>query len=126
MGSLSRWVLVILALPFLGVGVAFMVAPETSAGLVGLSLADATAFADVRAVYGGLQLGCGGLLVAAAWRPDLARIGLVGAIALYGGLAFARCVSVVVSGVPSTVGLMLHAAELAGLAFALVAWFKSR
>ena len=66
------------ALAFFGIGAAFLVAPASMAGFVGISSGGASADNDIRAVYGGLQLACGALLWTASrrieWlRPDATR-----------------------------------------------------
>jgi ribosomal protein S18 acetylase RimI-like enzyme len=119
----ARFVLVATSLPFLALGVAFITAPAALAARVGIELVDASAQSDVRAVYGGLQIACGGLLLAAA-RGDRARLraGVAAQLALYGGLAGGRFASLALSGAPSTLGLALHAGELLALALGALAW----
>lgn len=69
---LARLVLAGSALPFLAIGLAFLVAPQELAAHLGVALINATADNDARAVYGGLELACGALLALAAgsvaWR----------------------------------------------------------
>ena len=124
--SLPRVVLLGSALPFAAIGLAFLLAPGQMAGFVGVSLAGATADADVRAVYGGLQLGCAAVLVTAASRPHWWRPGVAAQLALYGGLAGARFVSLPIAGVPSALGLALHAGELLGVVAGWWAWRSLR
>lgn len=118
----ARFVLAVCALPFAVIGFGFLLLPVDMASLIGVRLADATAVADVRAVYGGLQLGCAACLALAAANPAWVRAGLVGQLALYGGLAGARVLSYALSGWPSTLGFLLHAGEMLGLAAGIVAW----
>ncbi len=120
--SLARVVLVLSAIPFAGVGGAFLLFPVYMGAFVDLSVAGATANADVRAVYGGLQLACAFLLLGSARDARWYRAGLFAQLSLYGGLAGARFLSYAVAGVPSTLGLALHAGEVLGFAFGLVAW----
>ena len=54
----ARVVLALCAFPFALIGLGFLLAPETMAARVDVSLGSTTADHDVRAVYGGLQLGC--------------------------------------------------------------------
>ena len=110
------------ALAFGGIGAAFLVDPSGMAARVGLAGGSALADNDVRAVYGGLQLGCCAFLAVCAARPVWHRPGLAAQLLLFGGLAAARLVSVAAVGLPGTLGLVLHAGELAGLAFGLLAW----
>jgi len=92
------------------------------AELVGIGVTSPTADADVRAVYGGLQLGCAFLLAAATSRAEWVRPGLVAQIALYGGLGAARFVTYVLIGWPSLLGLALHFGELVGVICGAIAW----
>jgi ribosomal protein S18 acetylase RimI-like enzyme len=119
----ARFVLASSALPFAAIGLAFLIAPFEMGARVGISLVNATADNDARAVYGGLQLACAALLAAAARGSEAqVRAGLAAQLALSGGLAGARCVSLALAGAPSALGFALHAGELAALAAGAVAW----
>ncbi len=124
--KLARIVLRLSAVPFAVVGVAFLIRPEDMASWVGVSLGSATADADVRAVYGGLQLGCAALLFGAAANRDWVRAGVHAQLALYGGLAAARFLSMAIVGLPSPFGIALHAGELVGLFCGALAWWTLR
>jgi hypothetical protein len=117
----ARLVLGLSALAFAGIGAAFLVAPEAMAARVGVSLAGAAAANDVRAVYGGLQLGVAACLVGCARRPETLRTGLAVQLFTFGGLAAARLVSLLLDGNPGALGLALHAAEIVGFACGAVA-----
>jgi len=110
------------ALAFGAIGLAFLAAPAGMAARVGLGLSGALADNDVRAVYGGLQLGCAAFLAACAARPAWHAPGLAAQLLLFGGLAAARFVSWAAVGTPGTLGLVLHGAEIAGLVFGWLAW----
>ena len=120
--SFPQVVVLLSAVPFAGVGLAFLVSPDSMAALIGLSLPDATAQADIRAVYGGLQLGCAGFLVYCAVGSSFVRPGLVAQLTLYSGLFLARLYSYAVSGLPSSIGYALHAGEAIGVVFGVAAW----
>lgn len=122
--SLPKVVLILSALPFAAIGLAFLLVPTAMASLVGISLADTTSIADIRAVYGGLQLGCAAFLGYAATQHAWQRPALAFQIAAFGGLCFARIASYLASGLPSTVGYLLHAGEITGLAIGLFAWTR--
>jgi GNAT superfamily N-acetyltransferase len=123
----ARFVLVASALPFLALGAAFLAAPVELAARAGIALLNATAQSDARAVYGGLELACGALLIAAA-RGDAARLraGLAAQLALYGGLAGGRFASLALTGAPSALGSALHGGELLALALGALAWRSLR
>ena len=119
--SWPRWVCVLSALPFAGIGMAFIVAPAEMAALVGLELTNVTADNDVRGVYGGLSLGCAALLAWCGASESRVAIGVHAQVFTYAGLAGGRCVSLVVVGAPEPLGLALHGAELVALACGLSA-----
>jgi hypothetical protein len=119
--SFARLVLALSALPFAGIGLAFLLAPAALAAHVDVALGSATADHDVRAVYGGLQLGCAALLAWGAARPERVRFALIAQLLLYGGLAAARVLGWAVAGAPSALGLALHAAEALGFGAAWLA-----
>jgi len=118
----TRLVLLLSAVPFAAIGAAFVAAPARMARYVDVSISGPTADADVRAVYGGLQLACAVVLLLAAKRPDRYRFGIQIQLCLYGGLAIARLASYPLAGWPSTLGAWLHVGEVAAFAFVVAAW----
>jgi hypothetical protein len=50
-------------------GVVFLLSPAVLGGLVGLGFEDPNAFVEIRAFYGGLELGLAAFLLWAALRP---------------------------------------------------------
>lgn len=117
-----RFVLFGSAVAFGGIGLAFLVAPGAMGARVGVSLAGATADNDVRAVYGGLQLGCAAFLALCATRPAWYAPGIAAQLLTFGGLAGARLLSWLAVGLPEPLGLALHGAEAAGLVLGGLAW----
>lgn len=118
---LARLVLALSALPFAAIGLGFLLLPHLMASLVGVAFSSHTADHDVRAVYGGLQLGCAGLLLWGAARPERVRFALGAQLLLYGGLAGARGLAWGVTGAPGELGVALHVAEALGFAAAWLA-----
>ncbi len=108
------------ALAFAGIGVAFLVAPSAMGRFVDVSLTGATADNDVRSVYGGLQIACGALLWSASRRDEWLRPGLLAQLILFSGLAGGRFVSWAVVGLPDTLGLALHGAEVLAIVAGLL------
>jgi hypothetical protein len=101
-------------------GVPFLLFPATMTGFVDVSLGSVTADNDVRAVYGGVATGLAVFLGLSLRRDDWLSPALWVIALTLGGLATGRFISWLVLGLPSPLGLGLHAAELAGLALALV------
>ncbi len=120
--SWPRVVVLLSALPFAGIGFAFVLAPVQMAALVGLDATSVTADNDLRGVYGGLSLGCAALLAWCGARATRVEFGVRAQLFLYGGLAAGRIVSLVVAGLPDALGLALHAGELVGVACGVSAW----
>lgn len=118
------FVLRVSALAFLGIGLAFLVAPSAMAARVGVSLAGVVADNDVRAVYGGLQIACGVLLWVFSSRARWVHVGLYVQLVLFSGLALGRFVSWAAAGWPDPLALGLHAAE--GIAIGCGVWSLSR
>ena len=94
------------ALIFVAVGAVFLAFPQQYGQLLELSLPTAMARTDVRATYGGLELGLGVFLILCVVRREWTRAGLWAlALATGGfaagrivGLAFERTISSVMAG----------------------------
>jgi len=124
--SWARLVVLASVPPFAGIGAAFLVAPALMASLVGLELTSVTADNDVRAVYGGLSLGCAGFLLWCGLRSERVAAGVIAQVFTFAGLVGGRTLSVALRGAPDTLGVALHAAETVGLACGLVALAQVR
>jgi len=124
--SWPRLVCLLSALPFAGIGLAFVTLPLEMGRLVGLDVTNVTADNDLRGVYGGLSLGCAALLAWCGLHETRVEFGVRAQLLLYGGLAAGRVVSLVVAGVPDALGLMLQAGELVAVACGLSAWYVLR
>lgn len=86
----ARSLLAVQALLLAGFGVAYFIRPQEMANLSGMLLMEPAAITDVRAYYGGLQLGLGVWLGLALLRIDLVRPALSLMVLLYASLFFAR------------------------------------
>jgi hypothetical protein len=105
---------------FAGAGFAFLLAPGLLQ-LVDLAPETATARSDVRAVFGGLELGVAGLLGLCARRTAWHHVGLLAQALAFGGLATGRLLSLAIDGTPRTLTYALWLPELLGAALAIVA-----
>ena len=111
----------IAALSFLGL--AYFIRPEEMASFSGALLMGNAAVTEVRAYYGGLQLGLAAYLAMALTRLDLLRPALMLLVLLYAALALARIAGLWLDGgAQQTFNLyaMLFEAVSAGLAFWLL------
>lgn len=92
-------VLVLAGLGFLGFGLWFLVDPVAPLAAIGIRTEGAAATAEFRAFYGGLEVGLGALLIAAAACRTQHRAGLWLVLAANGGIAFGRLIGIMLDGV---------------------------
>jgi hypothetical protein len=85
-------------LGFLGFGAVMLVAPQTAMAALGLNLPDGVPTTEIRAFYGGLELGLGVLLLAAMRKVQYRRAGLLLGAVSYGAVASARVIGMLVDG----------------------------
>jgi hypothetical protein len=90
---LGKIILWISGLVFIAYGLACLISPELPAGYAGLSIVTGDGFAEVGAMYGGLQIGVGVFCVLCALRPTLTSAGLLLLFIGIGCLALARLYS---------------------------------
>ncbi len=95
--NLDRVLVVVAALTFLGFGVWLITVPEALEG-IGVHLTSPAARIDVRATYGGLELGLAGFLALCAMREDWVRVGLVASACTIAGFGLGRLVGIIVEG----------------------------
>jgi len=92
-----RYFLIGSGLAWCGFGVWLWLFPETING-VGLTLEGATGKVEVRAVYGGLELGLGCFLLWASRHPSRYRTGLVAALFMVAGIGMGRASGIAMEG----------------------------
>jgi hypothetical protein len=109
------------ALAFAGPGLGFLLAPERFAAAVDLALLSPTAASDVRAVFGGLEIGLALWLGATALGSAPLGPALAAQCAALGGMVVGRVASLGADGVPGALGWLLFAIETALLVASLVA-----
>lgn len=93
----GKAILWVSALIFIVYGLACLFSPALAATYAGLSMNSGDAFAEIGAMYGGLQTGFGVFCLLGALRKDLYRAALVSLVCLVGGLALARLFSTLTS-----------------------------
>lgn len=120
----GRALLWIAGLCFLGFGAAFLIAPLETLGATGIVLSGDLAATELRAFYGGLEVGLGLLLLAAARCPAYQRAGLWLCLASYGGIGLARLLGIALAGSGTPFLWFALATEL-GLA-AAAGWLLGR
>jgi hypothetical protein len=109
-------------LAFLGLGILFGLRPET-ANYIGIELPTASARNDVRAVYGGLELGIGLYLLWSLFRTEHLRAAIAFTIAGFACLAGVRGVSLLFDGPHDSTTYTLLATEVAWLVAGVAAWW---
>ncbi len=100
---LGKSVLCISALIFTAYGLAGVISPEIPAGFAGLEMPSGDAYAEIGAMYGGLQTGIGLFCLLAVLRPSYYQAGLMLLVLAIGFLAMARLYSALAA--PAPVGL---------------------
>jgi len=90
---LGKVILWVSAIGFIGYGLACLVSPALPTNYAGLVMTTGDAYAEVGAMYGGLQTGFGLFCLLGALRKDLFRPALMSLVLLVGGLALARLYS---------------------------------
>jgi hypothetical protein len=96
---------------YLGFGVAFLVAPAPMAELVHLSVEHPVARTEVRAFYGGLEMGLGVFLLLCLVRRGAARLGALALALLAGGTAVGRVFGIIADGSAGTAVLVILVVE---------------
>jgi len=97
---LGKIVLWVSAVSFIGYGLACLVSPALPAEYAGLNMTNGDAYAEIGAMYGGLQTGFGLFCLLAAMRPALYRAGLTLLVLSIGSLALGRLYSALIASDP--------------------------
>lgn len=100
MKTLNSIVISIAGLGFVGFGIIFLCWPEVMLPGIGIVTPDLQSQIEIRAMYGGLELGLG-ILILSCFAAERQRFGLQLSLASYGGLGLARAASMLVMGVAS-------------------------
>ncbi len=87
---LGRIILGISAIMFIGYGLACLVSPQLPADYAGLALTSGDAYAEMGAMYGGLQTGFGIFCLVAALNRAYLRAGLLLLVCTIGPLGLSR------------------------------------
>ena len=117
---MARNLLALIAFAFGFFGLWAMISPTGMVALLGIGAVSPDAMADVRAMYGGMELTWAGILGWHALDDDRHRAGLYLATAAVGGIGTARLISELVSG-GSALSIFLVVVELG--ATGVLWWF---
>lgn len=94
---LGKIVLWVSAIMFIAYGLACLVSPAIPTDYAGLAMTTGDAFAEIGAMYGGLQTGFGVFCLLGALRQEFQRPALMALFLMVGSLALARLFSTVTS-----------------------------
>jgi len=123
MAQLPRGLLLISVIVYVGIGGMALVAPAATLAPVGVVADGAAGVVEIRAMYGGLELGMAAFL---GWCLAKGKVhtGVVASTLTIGGLGLARALSWVAAGAPEGLHPVLMAVELGGAALGLVVWVR--
>lgn len=116
---LARGVLVLGAVVFAGIGIGCVLFPAELLGAVDVRLPSAVARTEIRAFYGGLELGVAAFLVICAVRSDWVPLGLTALACLMSGMGGVRLVAALAAAREAWTQLPIALVELAGAALAV-------
>jgi hypothetical protein len=116
--GVPRAVLLALSAAFVALGVAFLLAPAKLAAHAGVTTSGKLGLVELRAFYGGIQIGLGVFLAVAAMRREWQLPGLLCALLSLLGVAGARIYGMTVEGWPGAMVLVFLAIELGGVVLA--------
>ncbi len=119
---IARIFLWICAIVFIGLGIALLFWPVQILKSVEVTFTTVTAFADIRADYGGCILGIGVFLAWCALKAPLVRTGLFCTGFTFSGYVLGRVLSLLIDGMPKPIIFTLMIVEVlgAGAAFGLI------
>lgn len=115
---IARIYLWICALVFVGLGIALLFWPVEILKSVEISFNTTTAFADIRADYGGCIFGIGIFLGWCAFKAPLVRTGLLCTGFTFSGYVVGRLLSLAMDGIPKPIIFTLTIVEVLGAAAA--------
>ena len=119
MQRIPHILVVLSALAFGGLGVLFMLDPARLAGTVELGTSPFQTI-ELRAMYGGLEIGVALFLLWCAASPQRVALGLWFSLFAYGGLGLGRLAGVLLSGVAGGPHWTLIAIEAVAVVLSLV------
>ena len=90
LGKIVLWVSTI---TFISYGLMCLISPSVPAGYAGLEMISGDGYAEIGAMYGGLQIGFGVFCLLGALRSDLHKPALTSLVVVVGGLAIGRLYS---------------------------------
>jgi hypothetical protein len=124
MMRLTQMFLLLSGIGFMLIGINTFRDPIAAMAGVELGVQSINALNEVRANYGGMQMGIGILLFSAIWLPWLSRPALLALSLITGGLVVGRFVSMMLDGMPNTTVQALLILEFVTTVAALFLFFQ--
>ncbi|MBK7976388.1 MAG: DUF4345 domain-containing protein [Deltaproteobacteria bacterium] len=112
----ARGVLMLGALVFAGIGIGCVLFPAELMSAVDLALPSAVARTEIRAFYGGLELGVAVFLTICAVRSDWVPLGLTALACLMSGMGGVRLIAALAAGREAWTQIPIALVELSGAA----------
>ena len=112
---MGRIILLVTALVFVILGAAFVMIPVRMADVIDLGVVAPSAVADVRAVYGGMNIGFGVFLTWCGLAIPRVNTGLLAALMVFVGLASGRMVGIIAEPSQPAITFVLLATEILGI-----------
>jgi hypothetical protein len=125
-GNPEKAVLLALAAGFVAFGVAFLLAPAKVAAVADLTTHGKNGLIELRAFYGGIELGLGLFFGVSALRPAWHVPALWAAFLTLGGVVGARIYGISVEGSAGAMIYVFLAVEIAGLCLAVFGLAKTQ
>jgi len=116
----ARIVLLLYGLMFMGFGVAFLLSPLKMASATAFDLLSPAAVTEMRAFYGGLEIGLGAYLLVAMAQRKWAGAALQALIAISGGIACGRLFGILVDGTAGVHMLLYLLVEVLGVVLGIL------
>lgn len=124
MKTLTIALLVQVGLGFLGFGAWLLFDAEAGLARVGIAALDRAGLIELRALYGGLELGLGVFFLLCGARPNWRRPGLWAVLLGVGGIGLTRLTGIALSGVFTSFLAVALAWELGSAALAALALYR--
>ena len=124
MMRLTQFFLLLSGIGFMLIGINTFRDPVAAMAGVELGVQSLNALNEVRANYGGMQIGIGILLFSAGWFSWLSRPALLALSLITGGLVVGRFVSIILDGMPNTTIQVLLILEFVTTVAAIFLFFQ--
>jgi len=118
----ARLILVLTSLMHLGFGAAYLARPVAMGKLTHFGLSAPVAATEIRAFYGGLEIGLAAFLAVCAVKSGWAPAGLAAIVLIYAGLVLGRTIGLIVDQSASRLMFTVIAVEILTGVLAAVAW----